>query len=256
MPSDFHFSVRCHRDLTHRLELQPTDESFETYYKMMDVCEALGAEVLHLLTPARSELTDQKLSGIAEFFDSVDVGRARIAWEIRGGREREEWGRLVRIMQDHDIVHCVDLSVESPRVHSDILYARLFGAGRHNLYQFDDRELRGINDGAERLSKKAYLVFHGGRMYEDAARLKVYRETGRFPTAKGPVGVDSLASVLREDATFPSTTDELIKSQGWKVVDLTQTERVHSSVLLGRLPDKTFLSLEEVKRALGSVPVT
>jgi uncharacterized protein YecE (DUF72 family) len=252
-PEGFHFSVRCHRDLTHRHELRPIDGSFDTYYRMMDICEALDAEILHLLTPAQQELNDRRLRDISEFLASVEPPKARLAWEIRGIRTNAEWQQLEHIMSDHDIVHCVDLSVASPKVRSDILYTRIFGMGVRNLYQFDDHELKDINDKVKGESGRAYLIFHGGRMYEDAARLKVYRETGEFPKASGPIGLESLLRVLREDAFFPSSKDRLIKDQGWKVIDLTSSERAHCSVLLDRLPDRTYLGLDDVRRALERV---
>ena len=112
VPESFQFSVRSHGDLTHRYELQPVDESFNVYYRMVDICDTLNAEVLHLLTPARVTLDYQKLHGIAEFFDSISVSNPRIAWEIRGQRASDEWKELTRIMQDHNIAQCADLSVE------------------------------------------------------------------------------------------------------------------------------------------------
>lgn len=43
---------------------------------------------------------------------------------------------------------------------------------------------------------------------------------------------------------------ELIKKQGWKVFDLTENEHVHASILLGKLPDRKYASVEEVMREL------
>ena len=255
-PESFQFLVRSHNDLTHRYELRPVDEAFNVYYRMVDICNILDAKILHLLTPARVRLDDQRPREIAEFFSSVDLDKPKIAWEIRGQRTLDEWEKLTRIMQDHNIAHCVDLSAERPKVRSDILYARLFGKGVHNLYQFDDNELREINVEAEKQSKRAYLIFHGGRMYEDAARLKIYRETGEFPRASGPTGAESLMKVLREDAVFPATRAELTKDQGWKVIDLTDDEHTHASLLLEKLPDRTYLDLADIRRALGDMHVS
>lgn len=255
VPNGFHFSVRCHRDLTHRYELQPTESSFDVYYKMIEICGAIDAEVLHLLTPARQELGDHALRGVSDFLNSVDLSEVRLAWEIRGDRTEAEWRQLELIMQDHDIVHCVDLSVKSPRVRTDILYTRLFGSGIHNLYQFDDRELREISDRAEKSGQKSYLIFHGGRMYEDAARLKAYKETGEFPRASGTTGGGALLKALSEDAVFPLSKSGLIKDQGWKVIDLTSSERTHASALLERLPDRVYFGLDEIRRALETSQV-
>jgi len=253
VPGGFRFAVRSNRDLTHREQLQPTDRSMAAYYKTLEICDALGADVLHLLTPSSAKLTEDKIRGISEFFKTVDIQKAQVAWEIRGNRAKTEWDLLTRVMQDHNVIHCADLSVELPKVHSETLYTRLLGKGKHNLYQFDDVELSEISRTAEGKSSKAYLVFHGGRMYEDAARLKVYRETGRFPTTSGPTGLDSLLEVMSEDAVFPSSRAQLIEDQGWKVVDLSPDERAHASVLLHKLPEKEYSNLEEIRRALVDI---
>jgi len=87
-------------------------------------------------------------------------------------------------------------------------------------------------------------------MYEDAARLKAYRETGEFPRARSPIGTESLMKVLGEDAAFPATRAELTRDQGWKVIDLAVDERTHAAFLLEGLPDRTYLSLADIRQAL------
>ncbi|MFQ6077208.1 MAG: hypothetical protein ACE5Z5_13935 [Candidatus Bathyarchaeia archaeon] len=57
------------------------------------------------------------------------------------------------------------------------------------------------------------------------ARLKVFRQTGRFPKVTTSVGIQSLIEVLREDARFPATKSDLIRNQGWKLFDLREDER-------------------------------
>ena len=90
-------------------------------------------------------------------------------------------------------------------------------------------------------------------MYKDAARFKTHNETGKFPPVTGVEGQQSLRKVLMEDARFPITKGELLKTQGWKVVDLTENHRVHASTLLKTLPDEKFESVEMV---LASLPPT
>ncbi len=176
-------------------------------------------------------------------FSSVDFGSVRLAWEIRG---RTGEG-TIELMRDLGIIHCTDISREMPAVDSDILYSRLFGHGEHNLYQFDDAELLEIDRRAkEKRRGDAYLTFHGARMYSDAARLKVFEKSGTFPKVTKATGLESLKTVLEEDAKFPVTRDELIEKHGWKVFDLTETEHVHAGVLLEKLPDRKYASAEEV----------
>jgi hypothetical protein len=171
----------------------------------------------------------------------------RLAWEIRG----KVSDGIVELMRDLGMIHCTDISRKMPSVDSDILYTRLFGHGKHNLYQFDDAELLEIDRCAKERGKgNVYLTFHGARMYSDAARLTVYEKTGTFPQVTNAAGLASLKIVLEEDIVFPATRSELMEKQGWKVFDLTEYEHVHASTLLGKLPERKYASVEEVICAL------
>jgi hypothetical protein len=66
---------------------------------------------------------------------------------------------------------CADLSIKTPSVESDILYSRLFGRGKHNIWQFTDDELLTIDHEIESINPRiAALSYHGVRMNMDAAR--------------------------------------------------------------------------------------
>jgi hypothetical protein len=97
------------------------------------------------------------------------------------------------------------------------------------------------------------MSFHFVRMYKDAARLKIYKENARFPQITGSTGMASLEETLSEDATFPAAKQELVQGQGWKLFDLTQTERVHARDFLQMLPDRTYGNIDELVDALNSV---
>jgi hypothetical protein len=155
---------------------------------------------------------------------------------------------LLKIMQDKDIVHSVDLSKgEEPAYESDLLYTRLFGKGRHNIYQPTDEELVEIDRRAlGSKSQKVAMSFHFVRMYKDAVRLKKYKQTGKFPMIMRSTGISSLEEVLREDAEFPSTKQQLIRKQGWKLFDMTEKVRVHAEEALQKLPEGTYNNIAEV----------
>lgn len=157
-------------------------------------------------------------------------------------------------MRDYNMIHCTDISKgEMPAYDSDILYSRLFGKGRHNIYQPTDKELTEMDSRASSTkSGKIVMSFHFVRMYKDAARMKIYKQTGRFPRVTGSTGLSSLEEVLDEDARFPTTKQALISSQGWKLFDLSAQARIHAGELLQRLPEKTYFSLSEVIRGLES----
>jgi uncharacterized protein YecE (DUF72 family) len=242
VPEDFMFSIRCHKDLTHKYMLSPCKESYEILARSIRICSELMAEVLHIQTPPSFNPED-RLKDIRDLLSSVDFGAVKLAWEIRGRMGQA----TIELMRDLGIIHCADISKELPAVDSDIMYTRLFGKGEHNLYQFDDAELVKIDENVKESNpRKAYLTFHGARMYSDAARLKVYEKSGTFPKVTRAIGLESLRSVLEEDARFPASKNELIEKQGWKVFDLTEKEHVHASVMLAKLPDRIFRSVEEV----------
>jgi uncharacterized protein YecE (DUF72 family) len=245
VPDDFMFSVRCHKDLTHKYLLSPRPENYEILKESLCICTELRAKVLHIQTPASFD-PDEKLKDIRDLLSSVDTGSVRLAWEIRGKITRG----TIELMRDLGIIHCTDISREMPAVDSDILYTRLFGHGKHNLYQFDDMELLQMDIRINERPEQAYLTFHGAKMYTDAARFKIYENSGTFTNITKSTGLASLKTVLEEDAQFPACKSDLIKKHGWKVFDLTETEHVHASMLLGKLPDRRYAGIEEVIRAL------
>jgi uncharacterized protein YecE (DUF72 family) len=255
VPPDFQFSVRAHRSLTHKLKLEPSTETVEVLEVMKQICSVLDANFLHLQIPAsisKSKVLNSKLNA---FLDSVDIGKLRLVLEMRGLSAAELPSDVIKTMQDHNIVHCVDLSKgEMPTYHSDVLYSRLFGKGYHNVYQPTDEELVEIDKKAtSSVSKKIMMSFHFVRMYKDATRLKIYKQTGKFPKVTRETGLASLDEVLSEDARFPASKEELIESQGWKLFDLAKDNRVLARDYLQRLPDRTYNNIGDVIETLRSV---
>ena len=254
VPPTFRFAVRCHRSITHGYKLEPTEEAYKTFDKMMAICKTLRAEILHIQTPPTLRFDVPKINAIRNFFLSMNLKGIRVAWEVRQRTKGALPSDLVRLMRDLNMIHCVDLSKEEPAFESDILYTRLFGKGVRNIYQFTDEELKEIDRKAGKGSHRmAILCFHGVKMYKDAARFKVYKQTGSFPMATRSTGLDSLKEVLSEDARFPCTKQQLIQHQGWKLIDLTQTKRIRASMILERLPEKTYHSEGEVIQALRAL---
>ena len=246
----FEFTVRCNRDLTWTLELGSMDACLEVLGRMREVCTVLDARVLHVMSPAGFELSGERVDMIDGLLSSGKFGGLRLAWEIRSG-PTEGKERLLRVLQDHGVVHSVDLSRETPTYSSDLAYSRLFGKGEHNVYQFTNSELKDI-DGRARSTgaAKVYLNFHGTRMYKDAARISVYEATGTFPKLTRGVGVDSVIEVLGEDAQFPSTTSMLLKSQGWKVCEWEANQQLRVSDILSKIEEKRFQTLQDLQLEL------
>src|SRR5438093_5973425 len=179
----------------------------------------------------------------------------RIGLEARAYAGQALPSELQRTMEDNAILDVVDLSQTTPRLADDTRYTRLFGPGPHNVYQFDDRELREIDHAGGDAVRVAF-TFHGVRMYSDAARFLTFKRTGAFPAATPARGLSSLEAVLLPDARFPSSKDELVQQHGWKVIDLDDGARAHADRPLSPLPGQTFQTAREVVRPLPPGPPT
>ena len=250
VPEDFEFSVRCHKSITHQHFLEPTSEVIETFDRMIEICRLLRSGFFHILIPPKMEFNRGKIKSIRDLFSTINLSGVRLVLEVRS-QKNELDQEVVKIMEDYNIVHCVDLSTQTPHIESDVLYTRLFGKGHHNVYQFTDDELAEIYGKAtDSKLKRVRKAIHAARMYKDAARLKIYHLTGKFPRVTKNLGLLSLKEVLLEDTEFPITKEELIEKQGWKVIDLTETERVHASFLLEKLPRKTYKRVGEIIKEL------
>jgi uncharacterized protein YecE (DUF72 family) len=254
VPQNFEFSVRAHRSITHEHKLQPIDEVLDAFEVMQRTCQVLNAKILHLQTPASFKCNGKTAENFRQLLPSVRLGNVRLALEFRGTTCEKLPQEFSKIMLDNGIVHCVDLSKgEMPTYDSDILYTRLFGKGHHNIYQPTDAELADIDSKASNSkSEKIAMSFHFVKMYKDAARLKVYKQTGKFPTVTRSTGMASLEEVMSEDAAFPATKEDLIRKQGWKLFDRTKTDRVHVGEYLAKLPDRTYQNTSEVADRLTS----
>lgn len=249
-PADFTFSLRCHQDLTHRIGLQPVDQAFEVFYRMKVYCDILQAPFLVLETAATQTFDNKTVKAARDFFSSVSQGNVKIVWEYRAPVTPQ----IDSLMQDFGIVKSVDLSIQKPLLESEVVYSRVFGKGKHNLYQFTDDELVEIEQNATKSHAKMIAVsFHGARMYNDAARAQVHMRTGKFLQVTDFFGVDSAKAVLAEDTDFPASKAQLVEDQGWKVIDLTADKRVHLAEILTRIPEKTYRSVNEVIDELKGV---
>jgi uncharacterized protein YecE (DUF72 family) len=248
VPPDFQFSVRAHRAVSHWAKAEPREIASVAFERMKQICLVLGADILHLQVPKSFELSGTWIGEFRNFVSSLDLGKLRLALEIRGVRPSKLPISLLRLMQDYSMLHCVDISKgEMPAYDSDILYSRLFGKGEHNVYEPTDEELIEMDNKASRTnSQRIVMSFHFVRMYKDAARMKIYKQTGKFPKVTGSTGLSSLQEVLGEDTIFPSTKQELVRSQGWKLFDLSEDRRAHVRDLLQQLPEKTYSNISGI----------
>ncbi|HEY6049754.1 MAG TPA: DUF72 domain-containing protein, partial [Thermoanaerobaculia bacterium] len=227
VPADFVFAVKANRTVSHVDRLQASPRARTAFAHDVRTARILAAPFLILETPSSLSLGPVELKGLRNLVGLSEPG-LRIGLEARAHRKGPLPEEVARAMQDQGILDVVDLSQTSPRVADDVVYTRLFGPGPDNVHQFDDGELRAI-DRVAGDSVRAAFAFHGVRMYQDAARFLTFKRTGAFPAATASRGLASLEEVLRPDARFPASREELVRSQGWKVFDVDDEVRAHAS---------------------------
>jgi uncharacterized protein YecE (DUF72 family) len=251
VPATFTFAVRCHQDLTHRIGLNPVDEAYTVLGRMASYCNILDSCFLVLETPASYVINLEEAKQARDLFSSFTLRGVNLVWEIRAPLTEA----ALDLMRDFNIIECVDLSTKTPSVESDVVYSRLFGKGKQNVYQFTDDELLTVDHEIESINPRiAALSYHGVKMNSDAARYLGYKKNGAFVPITDFTGVDSARAVLLEDiGQFPLSKSGLIEKQGWKVIDLALDKRVHLAELLVNIPDKMYGSVNEVAEALEAV---
>jgi len=250
VPADFVFSVKSHRDVTHAGRLRASAAVRDAFEHSLRTARILRAPFVILETPASLEIGSDQISGLGDLVSMADRG-TRVGLEARAYAGKALPRELRRTMEETGTLDVVDLSQTGPRIAGDTQYTRLFGPGPHNVYQFDDEEMRAIERAGGDAVRMAF-TFHGVRMYTDAARFLTFKRTGVFPAATSARGLSSLEAVLLPDARFPSSKDELVQQHGWKVIDLDDGARAHADRLLSALPRQTFQSVGEVVQALAA----
>ena len=248
VPSGFEFSVRCQRYVAEGAKFDLDQKATRIIGAIEKICKHLRASVLAVLVPKNLAGERELAPKLKAFLSSINLGEAKVALEFRG---KEPSNNVLRVLRDNGGIHSVDISNTNPKVDSTVLYSRLFGSGEGNVYEFDDGELIKVADRASSPKfEKSILAFHGVRMYRDAARLKVYLDSGKLPSLTGQVGLDSLSEVLKEDTVFPTSKARLVKVQGWKLFDSTPEKRVRAGEVLKKLPNKSYRSFDELKASL------
>ncbi len=253
VPEDFVFALKASQVITHVDKLHATERGRTALAHDLRIAGTLLAPFVLLETPASLRFEKEELSGLRDLAAMVPRG-PRLGLEVRAYRRGPLPHELERAMADGQVLDVVDLSQTKPRVADSDVYTRLFGPGSSNVYQFDDAEMREIDRSSGDAVRIAF-TFHGVRMYQDAARFLTFKRTGAFPAATDRLGLASLEEVLRPDARFPASKDDLVKDQGWKVFDLDDKTRAHAAKFLERLPEKVYADLSQVVSDLRAVSI-
>ena len=244
VPEDFVFALKANQAITHAGRLRSSARTRATFAHNLRIARILRSPFVILETPPGLRFEAAQVAGMRELAE-MSEGGPRLGLEARSYRRGRLPEELRSAMEDDRVLDVVDLSQGPPRVADDVVYTRLFGPGPANAYQFDDTELREIDRVSGDAVRTAF-TFHGVRMYSDAARFLAFKRTGNFPAATSARGAASLQEVLRPDARFPATREDLVKDHGWKVVDLDDRIRVHATRLIEQLPSRSYSSLAEV----------
>ena len=253
VPDDFVFAVKANQAITHADRLRASARAREAFAHDLKTARILRSPSLILETPPGLRFEAAQLAGLRELAGMLGNG-LRLGLEARAYRQRKLPEVLRRTIEENRVLDVVDLSQGPPRVADEVVYTRLFGPGPANVYQFDDAELR-ATDRTSGDAVRAAFTFHGVRMYTDAARFLAFKRTGTFPPATSTRGAASLEEVLRPDARFPATREELEREHGWKVVDLDDRTRVHAARLIENLPSRTYASVADVLSEI-EIPVS
>ena len=244
VPSDFEFTVKANRIITHSEALRLTKNTLKALEEMLKICRVLDSKILVVETPRNLNL-QYILRNLKNILGEIELEEVRLALEPRCGWYSDSIALLDKF-QSMGIIPITDYSREEPPYDEEISYSRLFGLGEHNVYQFTDEDLKLIKERANRRkSKRVYLSFHGISMYLDAARMERFIKKGDLPPVTSSYGLDSLAEVLR-DAVFPITKNELVKKHGWKLIDVDSKTRVPASVVLKQLRKESYRSINDV----------
>ena len=249
VPQDFHFTVKCYRQISHYQPLESSESNFQIMDRMKAICKTLKAVGLVIQTPSRFIPTTENLTMAENFFAHFTDAEFDLIWEPRGlewtaGPVKEN---LTSILMKNGITHCTDISKAMPLHSANISYTRIFGLGEKNQWQFDDQEIKLLHDRALELPQTAYITFHTQRQTHDAARLKAFDETGRLINTTGKYEVNSMIVAIDEYRKYPISKQELLAAHGWKIIDMTKDTRIRASEILNQLPNIEFKTKKELK---------
>jgi uncharacterized protein YecE (DUF72 family) len=152
--------------------LRPTEEVFDAWEKTKHVADLLRARIIVVQCPASFKCTPENIENARKFFASIDRKGVEIAWEPRGNwLERPE--AIKRVVDDLNLIHCVDPLWDEPQSKHPIAYFRLHGKGkRYNYrYVYTDLDLKELADKVRAVGKgEVYVLFNNLAMGQNAAQ--------------------------------------------------------------------------------------
>lgn len=252
-PWDFEFTVKTHKDISHKAKLKIGELSLQAFEQMKQICKTLNSKILLIQTPA--SFKPDKLADAEKFFEKVDRESLILVWETRGEawESKENHERLGKVLKNLDVGHVTDPLKVMPAYTGEITYFRLHGLGkRMYYYQYSNEELRKLKELAmsyEKKGKDVYVLFNNLSMFEDGTRFKEYLSSGVFPKITRSTGLESIKEVAGK-TRYPTTKSMLIKRLGWRLVEVEEGKQVRLETLLVDLPSKSFDSVDELVKEI------
>lgn len=194
-PEYFEFTVKCWQLITHspssptyrkagikisneHLErygnFRPTEEVFQAWDTVRDICEVLNTKICLIQCPASFRPTKENIENMYAFFSAINRADITIAWEPRGKSWTEE--KVHRICDELDLIHVVDPFAQRPAtLVGSTAYLRLHGAPpgkKMYSYQYTDTDLRFLLKELNTYEvNQVYVLFNNISKAYDAKRL-------------------------------------------------------------------------------------
>ncbi|MCC6031100.1 MAG: DUF72 domain-containing protein [Desulfurococcales archaeon] len=156
--------------------LRPTTENLKLWEKQLELFKILKVEIAVFQTPPSFDFSDENIRNVKEFFSSIDRDSLKIAWEPRGGWNKENNKEILcKILSELDVIHIVDIFRNTPCI-QETSYIRLHGIGGGEVnyrYKYKDEDLNILKEKIFNLySKEIYVLFNNVYMFDDAIRFK------------------------------------------------------------------------------------
>jgi uncharacterized protein YecE (DUF72 family) len=145
---------------------RPSGVVMMAWEKTREIAATLDASVILFQCPPQFTPTEEHIHNFRSFFEKIDHGNFRLAWEPRG-----EWPEdVIRdLCNEYGLIHAVDPFLNRAMA-GDIRYYRLHGgADYQHRYSLEEvRRLRELFGEGE----KGYVLFNNASMWENGLEFK------------------------------------------------------------------------------------
>jgi uncharacterized protein YecE (DUF72 family) len=158
--------------------LRPTEDNFDAWRRIKEICDALGAKICVLQCPPNFKCTRENIEKMKGFLSKIDRGELALAWEPRGDWH-EHPGEVANLCDEIELIHVVDLMRREPLSRHPIAYIRLHGLNPREYdynYKYSKEELEELAERLRKLARKhreVYCMFNNYTMYDSARALQL-----------------------------------------------------------------------------------